>query len=175
MRRAWESNAPMMLGGIAGSIAFVVSPSHAPREFFSIAAQIIVVLVIATVLQSRLLSVRTLELPMPRRRSLTMVGPARENPKAARRARARRRLNVWWRINYVFGATYSLLAGELYALVVLMDARRHSADPRLVMMGIAWSMVALTTAGILAENADQSKARDDRTDEDPPASIAARR
>jgi hypothetical protein len=49
-------------GFLAAFVAVVATPKHAPRDFFTATAQIVVVLMLAVALQSRLLWVRSLEI-----------------------------------------------------------------------------------------------------------------
>lgn len=59
----WEQLiAPQGAGFLAAFVAVVATPKHAPRDFFTATAQIVVVLMLAVALQSRLLWVRSLEI-----------------------------------------------------------------------------------------------------------------
>jgi hypothetical protein len=54
--------APLLGASIAAFVASIVSPSHAPRNFFEIGSQILVVLILAFLFQTRMILIRV---PLP--------------------------------------------------------------------------------------------------------------
>jgi hypothetical protein len=118
------------------------------RDFFEIAAQIIVVMLLAVGLQARLLSARV---GRPR--------PVLTLPAVIRDAAAQAMLMVDYYLEVMSVATLALVAavvlvvGEFAALGVLLG-KAETGDPRLAMGCISFGLIALTIAAFLAGPAD---------------------
>ena len=137
---AWEQlMVPQLIGILAGFVAVVATPKHAPRDFFAASAQIVVVLMLAVALQSRLLWVRFLEVgPMP---APGHSGPVGDNRGGTFFARV-----MWAAI-----AAVPLLYAQFASLAVLLQAGNRGGDPQAIMGAIAWTVMALLTTAVLAD------------------------
>jgi hypothetical protein len=129
-------------GVIAGLVAVSTSPHHAPRDFFDIAAQIIVVLLLAAGLQTRLLSTRVKPLPPP----------IELPPNPSEILRALLRLDGYMvaitGAYYALGTAVILVVGELAALGMLLGTAT-TGNPQAVLFCITYGLVALTIAALL--------------------------
>ena len=56
-REMWPLLAPTLAGIITFGVAYSTAPRHAPRDFFSVSADIIAVLFLAAALEARVLAV----------------------------------------------------------------------------------------------------------------------
>jgi hypothetical protein len=57
---------------------------------------------------------------------------------------------------------FPLAFGELYSLSVLADAHQTTGDPSTILASVAWTIMALTTAGVVG---DSSSDEPDELDE----------
>jgi hypothetical protein len=153
---------PVLLGAVVGGIAVFTSPHQAPRDFFEITAQILVVLLLTAGLQARLLSAR--------------VGrPIPEFPWSAEPLSEYSTQDIldWAKafadycVDAISVATSALLAavvlvvGELAALDVLLG-KTTTGNPRLTIACISFGLIALTIAALLAGSQDAEQPGESR-------------
>jgi hypothetical protein len=132
---------PTLAGAFAVVIAEQTAPRSAPRDFFDIAAQVIVVLFLAAGLQTRLFTVRH-HLP-------PLLRPTRGAPLETR---ARHLVSTVVTSGYLafngMMAAVVLIWGEAEALDALMGSQ-HYTNPRNVLASIFFAMVAIAVAALL--------------------------
>jgi hypothetical protein len=130
---------PLWLGVVAASITGATAPRHAPRDFFEVGAQIVVVLLLGAAVESRLLGARRLV----QTQRLAPVIPSE------RVGRILARVSLVNILVMIGAAALALVLGEINALQVLASAA-PSADPSRLFAAIVFGMVSLTLTTLLA-------------------------
>ncbi len=143
---------PLFVGLAAAAVTVVLSPKQASRDFFDVSAQVLVVLLLAVALQTRLLVLRDPAPSFSIARRFFVGRPGKEDPRMEASYGFVALLGRFLYRQVTFMGVYALALGEFSALrVLLVGSATAIADPRVVVGAIAYAVAALLTTAMLAE------------------------
>jgi hypothetical protein len=108
-------------------VAWLLAPAEAREIFFAVAAQVVPVILLALVIEARVIGTEVLRAP-------------KRMPLGRRVERVRRGLEAL--------LVVALLLAEWYALDIVSDRRQGSADPWVVWFGLTWGFVTVAVIAV---------------------------